>query len=47
MIAYDSKSVDIVVIVPAYRRYQYFIVGERVCIVDPDTYEIVEIIVFG
>ena len=38
---------DIVVIVPAYRRYRYFIIGERVCIVDPDTYEIVEIIVIA
>jgi hypothetical protein len=38
---------DIVVIVPAYRRYRYFIVGDRVCIVDPDTYEIVEIIVIA
>ena len=38
---------DIVVIVPAYRRYRYFVVGDRVCIVDPDTYEIVEIIVIA
>ena len=38
---------DIVVIVPAYRRYRYFIVGDSVCIVDPDTYEIVEIIVIA
>lgn len=38
---------DIVVIVPAYRRYRYFIVGDKVCIVDPDTYEIVEIIVIA
>ena len=38
---------DVVVIVPAYRRYRYFIVGDRVCIVDPDTYEIVEIIVIA
>jgi hypothetical protein len=36
---------EIVVIVPAYRRYRYFVVGDRVCIVDPDTYEIVEIII--
>ena len=28
---------DIVVIVPAYRRYRYFVVGDRVCIVDPAT----------
>ena len=38
---------DIVVIVPAYRRYRYFVVGDRVCIVNPDTYEIVEIIVLA
>jgi hypothetical protein len=36
---------EIVVIVPEYRRYRYFIVDDRICIVDPDTYEIVEIIV--
>ena len=38
---------DIVIIVPGYRRYRYFIVGDRVCIVDPDTYEIVEIIIIA
>ena len=38
---------DIVVIVPAYRRYRYFVVGDRICIVDPNTYEIVEIIVIA
>jgi hypothetical protein len=38
---------DIIVIVPAYRRYRYFVVGDKVCIVDPDTYEIVEIIVIA
>jgi hypothetical protein len=36
---------DIVVIVPEYRRYRYFVVDDRICIVDPDTYEIVEIII--
>jgi hypothetical protein len=36
---------DIVVIVPQYRRYRYFVVDDRICIVDPDTYEIVEIII--
>ena len=36
---------DIVVMVPEYRRYRYFVVDDRVCIVDPDTYEIVEIII--
>jgi hypothetical protein len=38
---------DIIVIVPAYRRYRYFVVGDKVCIVDPDTYQIVEIIVIA
>jgi hypothetical protein len=35
---------DIVTIVPAYRGYRYFIVEERVVIVHPSRYEIVEII---
>lgn len=38
---------DIVVIVPAYRRYRYFVVGDKICIVDPATYQIVEIIVIA
>ena len=38
---------EIIVIVPGYRRYRYFFIGDRICIVDPDTYEIVEIIVVG
>jgi hypothetical protein len=36
---------DVVVIVPEYRRYKYFVYEEEVVIVDPDTYEIVEVIV--
>lgn len=35
---------DIVSIVPAYRGYRYFIVNERVVIVHPTRYEIVEVI---
>jgi hypothetical protein len=35
---------DLVVIVPEYRSYKYFVVGDRVIIVDPDTYMIVEIV---
>jgi Protein of unknown function (DUF1236) len=31
-------------IVPAYRSYRYFAVDDRICIVDPATYEIVEVI---
>ena len=32
---------DVVVIVPAYRKYRHFGVGNQVCIVDPVTYAIV------
>ena len=35
---------DILVIVPQYRGYRYFIVEERVVIVHPQRYEIVEVI---
>lgn len=35
---------DIIVIAPEYRDYLYFVVGNQVCVVDPDTYEIVDII---
>lgn len=38
---------DIVIIVPEWRRYRYVVVGDVVCIVDPDTYEIVEVIVLA
>lgn len=37
---------DVVVLLPRYRDYRYFYIDDnRICIVDPDTYEIVEIIV--
>lgn len=42
-----SVPEEIIVIVPAYRRYRYFIVGDQVCIVDPVTFEIVDIIVLA
>ena len=35
---------DIVVIAPAYAGYLYFVIGDELCIVDPVTYEIVDII---
>jgi hypothetical protein len=35
---------DIVSIVPAYRDYEYILVGDNIVIVDPDTYEIVAVI---
>jgi len=36
---------SIIVVVPAYRNYRYFVVDDRICIVDPDSYEIVDIVV--
>jgi hypothetical protein len=36
---------SVIAIVPAYRNYRYFVVDGRICIVEPDSYEIVEIIV--
>jgi hypothetical protein len=39
---------DIVTIVPDYRGYMYFMIDDnRVAIVDPDTYEVVEVIVIA
>lgn len=38
---------EVVVIAPAYRSYRYFLVDNRVCIVDPRTYEIVDIIIIA
>ena len=38
---------DIVVIVPAWRRYKYIVVKDTICIVDPDTYEIVDVLVLA
>jgi hypothetical protein len=35
---------SVITIVPEYRSHRYFIVDEEICIVDPVTYEIVEII---
>jgi hypothetical protein len=35
---------SIISLVPQYRSYQYFIVNDEVCIVDPNSYEIVEVI---
>ena len=36
---------DIIVIVPGWRRYKYILVEDTICIIDPDTYTIVEVIV--
>jgi hypothetical protein len=35
---------DILVIVPEWRRYRYIVVGDVICIVEPDTHEIVDVI---
>ena len=35
---------SVIALAPAYRSYQYFAVDDRICIVDPATYEIVEVI---
>ena len=34
----------VIALVPHYRSYQYFVVNDEVCIVDPASYEIVEVI---
>jgi hypothetical protein len=38
---------DILVIAPDWRDYRYIIVGDTICIVDPDTFEIVDVIVLA
>lgn len=43
VVFYDLPA-DIVEIVPAYRAYKYFLVGDEIVIVDPATYEIVDVI---
>jgi uncharacterized protein DUF1236 len=35
---------EVIAIVPAFRAYRYFVIDDRVCIVDPATFEVVEII---
>lgn len=35
---------DIIAIVPAYREYRYMIVDDEICIVDPETYVIVDVV---
>jgi hypothetical protein len=35
---------SIISVVPAFRSYQYVVVNDQICIVDPNSYEIVEII---
>lgn len=38
---------DVIVVVPDWRRYKYIVVGDTVCIVDPDTFEIIDVIVLA
>ncbi len=38
---------DVVVIVPDYRRYKYFIHGDKVVVVDPVTFEIIDVLVLA
>jgi Protein of unknown function (DUF1236) len=35
---------SVISIVPEYRSYRYFVVDDQICIVEPNTYEIVELI---
>lgn len=35
---------SVITIVPEYRNYRYFVVQDEICIVDPNTYEIVEVV---
>ena len=35
---------DVVIIIPEWRRYKYVLIGDEICIVDLDTYEIVEVV---
>jgi hypothetical protein len=35
---------SVISLVPQYRGYQYFVANDEICIVEPSTYEIVEII---
>ena len=38
---------DVLVVVPDWQRYKYIVVGNTVCIVDPDTFEIIDVIVLA
>jgi Protein of unknown function (DUF1236) len=35
---------DVIAFFPSYRSYSYFVVGDEICIVDPGTYEVVDVI---
>ncbi len=38
---------DILVIAPAYKKYRYFVVDDKVIIVEPVTYEIVDVLIIA
>ena len=40
----EVLPVTVIQIVPEYRSYRYFVVDDQICIVEPSTYEIVEVI---
>jgi len=44
-VRFSPLPASVIAIVPAYRSYHYFVVGDQLCIVDPASYEIVEVIV--
>jgi len=37
-------SREVIAFFPYYRSYSYFVVGDEICIVDPGTYEVVDVI---
>jgi hypothetical protein len=46
-VALVAIPADVIVVVPDWRRYRYIVVGDTVCIVDPDTFEIIDVIVLA
>lgn len=38
---------DVIVLMPAYRRYKYFIYDDKVLIVDPVSYEIIDVLILA
>ena len=35
---------EVIAFFPYYRSYSYFVVGDEICIVDPGTYQVVDVI---
>jgi hypothetical protein len=40
----EVPPASVITIVPEYRSYRYFVVDDQICIVEPSSYEIVEVI---